>query len=99
MHEVVGIEADSGIIRLHEEQGDLPQNVQLVHADILKVDLAGFCRPGERLKIVANLPYAISTPFLFRIMAQRACLHSAVLMALCPGHSGKRMETENCRHC
>lgn len=80
VHEVVGIEADSGIIRLHEEQGDLPQNVQLVHADILKVDLASFCRPGERLKIVANLPYAISTPFLFRIMAQRACLHSAVLM-------------------
>ena len=36
VHEVVGIEADSGIIRLHEEQSDLPQNVQLVHVQHLR---------------------------------------------------------------
>ena len=78
--QVIGIEADSGIIRLHEELQDLPDNVRLVHADILKLDLAELCPNSERLKIVANLPYSISTPFLFRLMAQRHLVHSAVLM-------------------
>ena len=80
VREVVGIEADSGIIRLHEESGDLPENVRLIHADVLKLQLVELCCPGERLKIVANLPYSISTPFLFHLLAQRDCLHSAVLM-------------------
>ena len=78
--EVIGIEADSGLIRLHEELGDLPENVRLVHADILKVNLAELCENEKRLKIVANLPYSISTPFLFRLMDERRHLHSAVVM-------------------
>lgn len=77
---VVGIEADSGIVRLHEEERDLPENVRLVHADILKTDLNALAAEHGRLKIVANLPYAISTPFLFRLMAQREALRSAVVM-------------------
>lgn len=77
---VVGIEADSGIVRLHEEERDLPENVRLVHADILKTDLAALAAEHGRLKIVANLPYAISTPFLFHLMARREALASAVLM-------------------
>ena len=80
VREVVGIEADSGIIRLHQESGDLPENVRLIHADVLDLQLADLCPSGERLKLVANLPYSISTPFLFRLLAQRDCLHSAVLM-------------------
>ena len=78
--EVIGIEADSGLIRLHEERRDLPDNVRLIHADILKTDLASFRPPGGHLKIAANLPYAISTPFLFRLIEQRDALETAVLM-------------------
>jgi 16S rRNA (adenine1518-N6/adenine1519-N6)-dimethyltransferase len=77
---VVGIEADSGIVRLHREQGDLPGNVELVHADILKVDFARLVEPGQRLKIVANLPYSISTPFLFRLIEQAENMAYAVVM-------------------
>jgi 16S rRNA (adenine1518-N6/adenine1519-N6)-dimethyltransferase len=77
---VVGLEADSGIIRLHQEQGDLPANVELVHADVLKVDFASLTAPGERLKIVANLPYSISTPFLFRLIDHAHLMDFAVVM-------------------
>jgi len=77
---VVGLEADSGIIRLHQEQGDLPANVELVHADVLKVDFASLIAPGERLKIVANLPYSISTPFLFRLIDHAHLMDFAVVM-------------------
>lgn len=77
---VIGVEADSGIIRLHEELQDLPKNVRLVHADILKLNLAELCPNGARLKIVANLPYSISSPFLFHLIEHREHLDSAVIM-------------------
>jgi len=77
---VVGLEADAGIVRLHQEQQDLPANVELIHADVLKVDLASLVAPGERLKIVANLPYSISTPFLFRLIDQAHLMDFAVVM-------------------
>lgn len=77
---VIGLEADSGIIRLHQEQQDLPANVRLLHADVLKVDLASLAKPGQRLKIVANLPYSISSPFLFRLIAHADLMDYAVVM-------------------
>lgn len=77
---VVGLEADAGIIRLHQEQQDLPANVELVHADVLKVDLTALAAPGQRLKIVANLPYSISSPFLFRLIDHAELMDFAVVM-------------------
>lgn len=77
---VIGLEADSGIIRMHEKQGDLPANVQLIHADVLKMDFAALVQPGKRLKIVTNLPYSISSPFLFRLIDHAALMDFAVVM-------------------
>lgn len=77
---VIGLEADSGIIRLHREQQDLPANVALIHADVLKVDFAELVEPGGRLKIIANLPYSISTPFLFRLIDHAELMDFAVVM-------------------
>jgi 16S rRNA (adenine1518-N6/adenine1519-N6)-dimethyltransferase len=78
--QVIGLEADAGIVRLHQEQADLPANVVLRHADVLKVDFASLLAAGERLKIVANLPYSISSPFLFRLIEAAPLMDFAVLM-------------------
>lgn len=79
--QVIGIEADSGIIRMHEEKKDLPGNVLLQHQDILQADLEHLAREsGGRLKIVANLPYSISTPFLFKLFLHSEVMESAVIM-------------------
>lgn len=78
---VIGLEADSGIIRLHETEGSLPDNVQLIHQDVLKADfkdLAAAC--GGRLKILANLPYSISSPFLFKLIEHHDLIDFAVVM-------------------
>ena len=78
---VIGIEADSGIVRMHQEQKDLPANVRLLHQDILQTDLEQLAgESGGRLKIVANLPYSISTPFLFRLFQHSIIIESAVIM-------------------
>ncbi len=79
--QIIGIEADSGIVRMHKQQNDLPANVDLRHQDILTTDfeqLAG--ETGERLQFVANLPYSISTPFLFKLFSHAPIIKTAVIM-------------------
>lgn len=66
---VYGFEIDSGIVRYHEQEQDLPQNVTLIHQDILQSDFNDiFVKCGDRLKILANLPYSISNPFIFKLI-------------------------------
>jgi len=78
---VIGIEADSGLIKCHEQEHDLPENVTLIHGDILKLDLAELAgKSGGRLKILANLPYSISSPFLFRLIEHHHLVDWALLM-------------------
>lgn len=44
--------------------------LSVIQDDALKVALAGLVTPGERLRLVGNLPYNLSTPLLFRFMEQ-----------------------------
>ena len=78
--QVIGLEADSGIVRLHEEQQDLPANVRLLHQDVLKADFRALASEFGRLKIVANLPYSISSPFLFKLIDAPEAIDFAVVM-------------------
>ena len=78
---VIGLEIDSGIIRYHREEDVLPENVTLVHQDILQADFAKLAEEsGGRLKIIANLPYSISNPLLFRLTEYKDKMEWAVLM-------------------
>jgi 16S rRNA (adenine1518-N6/adenine1519-N6)-dimethyltransferase len=42
--------------------------LRVVEADVLTVDAAGLAPPGQRLRVVGNLPYNISTPILFHLL-------------------------------
>ncbi|WP_417909111.1 16S rRNA (adenine(1518)-N(6)/adenine(1519)-N(6))-dimethyltransferase RsmA [Candidatus Electronema sp. PJ] len=78
--QVIGLEMDSGIIRLHEEKKDLPDNVRLLHQDVLTADFQALAENYGRLKIVANLPYSISSPFLFKLIEHSELIDFAVVM-------------------
>jgi len=79
--EVLGFEIDNGIIRYHQEKQDLPDNVRLIHQDILKADFneifALCCGP---IIIMANLPYSISNPFIFKLVDSAPLLNRATIM-------------------
>ena len=78
---VIGIEIDSGIIRYHQEHQLLADNVRLIHGDILKTDFAELAsQAGAPLKIIANLPYSISNPFLFKLIDYRQYVDSVLVM-------------------
>lgn len=78
---LVAVEYDHALARtLAERYRDTPR-VTIVDGDILAIDLAGALgdHPGC-WKVVANLPYNISSPVLFRLLEQRARFSRLVLM-------------------
>ena len=78
---VIGLEVDRGIVSWLEEKGNLPQNVTLLHQDVMKADFNNLANmTGGRLKIVANLPYSLSNPLLFKLIENRSTLEWAVVM-------------------
>ncbi|MEW5722845.1 MAG: 16S rRNA (adenine(1518)-N(6)/adenine(1519)-N(6))-dimethyltransferase RsmA [Thermodesulfobacteriota bacterium] len=80
---VTAVEIDQGLHDyLAEELLPLfPDRLTLVRADVLEVDLAAVM-PGNppRFKVVANLPYVISTPLLLKLLDYRTQVSRAVLM-------------------
>jgi 16S rRNA (adenine1518-N6/adenine1519-N6)-dimethyltransferase len=79
--QVFGFEVDSGIVRFHEKKDDLPENVTLLHQDILKADFDELYRLSKGpLKIMANLPYSISNPFLFKLIEHQEKIAWATVM-------------------
>ncbi len=78
---VIGIEIDSGIVKWHEEEHTLPANVTLYHEDLLKTDFSRLAaESGGPIRIIANLPYSISNPLLFKLIEEKEHIASAVLM-------------------
>jgi 16S rRNA (adenine1518-N6/adenine1519-N6)-dimethyltransferase len=78
---VIAIEIDSKLSAiLGKKMKDYP-NVEVVNSDILKVDFNHFLKKeGHPIKVVANLPYQISTPLLFRFIESKEIFSSFTLM-------------------
>src|SRR5690349_23236784 len=77
---VIAVEFDNKLAPLLTEQFAEFPNFKLIMADALATD---FCReilPARQARLVANLPYNISTAILQRLIAQCACLGEMVLM-------------------
>ncbi len=66
---VVAVEIDRELIPILEETLSPYNNVTVMCADILKVDLAALVREngGRPIKVVANLPYYITTPIIMAL--------------------------------
>ena len=77
---VVAVEFDHGLADLlKEDLGDLAR-LTIVQSDILDLDLATITK-GEKAVIVGNVPYAITTPILEWLIAQRQHVaHGIVLV-------------------
>ena len=69
------VEIDSGLVRVLEAEGLLPENVELVHADARRIDWDGWlAEAGRPVRVIANLPYSVATPLLRVFLDHRAVL-------------------------
>lgn len=77
---VIAIEIDDDLIPvLTEVFHDVP-NVKIVHADALKIDLAALVPEIGEIKVVANLPYYITSPLIMRFLESPLPLERMVVM-------------------
>jgi 16S rRNA (adenine1518-N6/adenine1519-N6)-dimethyltransferase len=77
---VVAVEFDRKLAPLLSERFREFPNFKLVMADALTVDFCAEIFPARSARLVANLPYNISTAILQRLIAQRACIEEMILM-------------------
>jgi len=67
------VELDRDLVSLLAEKY-ADQGLQLHSMDALKADFCELATAGEKLRIIGNLPYNISTPLLFHLFEQKACI-------------------------
>ena len=79
--QVTGIEIDRGIVAYLQQTDKLPDNVTLLHEDVLKSDFKSLHQKiGKPLKIISNLPYSISNPFIFKLIDNRTLIERVVIL-------------------
>ncbi len=78
---VIAIEIDSKLVEMLRTKFENTSNIEIIEGDILKVDFSKLFREaGRPLKVVANLPYQISTLLLFRFIEEREFFSDLNLM-------------------
>ena len=82
---VVCIELDRGLVQVRRETVQkASSNVEVIHGDAGRVDLHKLLEermaPGQKAKVVANLPYYITTPLVMRLLEEELPLTQVVVM-------------------
>lgn len=81
--EVAAIEIDDALIPILEDTLSGYDNVTVIHEDVLKVDLTRLAEEkngGKPVKIVANLPYYITTPIIMGLFENHVPVDSITIM-------------------
>ena len=81
--EVVAVEIDSNLIPILKDTLSAYDNVEVMNEDILKVDIAKLARErngGKPIKVVANLPYYITTPIIMGLFESHVPIDSITIM-------------------
>jgi 16S rRNA (adenine1518-N6/adenine1519-N6)-dimethyltransferase len=81
-NKVIAIEVDKSLIEVHKGTLDYP-NLKIIYDDFLKVDVNKLIEEefkGLDVKIVANLPYYITTPIIMKILEEKYKVSKIVVM-------------------
>jgi 16S rRNA (adenine1518-N6/adenine1519-N6)-dimethyltransferase len=77
---LVAVEFDRELVPVLERKFGGRENFTLIEGDALEVDYCEAIAPAPHARVVANLPYNISTAILQRLFEQRRCLPEMILM-------------------
>jgi 16S rRNA (adenine1518-N6/adenine1519-N6)-dimethyltransferase len=81
-NKVIAIEVDKSLIEVHKGTLNYP-NLKIIYDDFLKVDVNKLIEEefkGLDVKIVANLPYYITTPIIMKILEEKYKVSKIVVM-------------------
>jgi 16S rRNA (adenine1518-N6/adenine1519-N6)-dimethyltransferase len=78
--QLIAVEFDRELAPILENRYRDHGNFTLVNADALEVDFCSLLNGAKSARLIANLPYNISTAILQRLISQRHCLSELILM-------------------
>ena len=81
--EVVAVEIDDALIPILKDTLKDWDNVSVIHGDILKTDINKIAEEkngGKPIKVVANLPYYITTPIIMGLFENKVPIESITIM-------------------
>lgn len=81
--EVAAIEIDDALIPILKDTLSAYDNVTVIHEDVLKIDLCKLAEEkngGKPIKVVANLPYYITTPIIMGLFENHVPVESITIM-------------------
>ena len=81
--EVVAVEIDTNLIPILGDTLSAYDNVTVIHNDVLKLDINKLVEEkceGKRIKVVANLPYYITTPIIMGLFESGAPIDNITVM-------------------
>lgn len=80
---VIAVEIDRALIPILEDTLDGYENVRIINEDVLKVDIAKLAEEensGRPIRVVANLPYYITTPIIMGLFENHVPVKSITVM-------------------
>ena len=82
---VISIELDKKMITILKDRFSLYDNFELINNDVLQVDLKNIILTEKenglkKVKVVANLPYYITTPIIMKLLEEKLDLESITVM-------------------
>lgn len=81
--QVVAVEIDKMLIPILEDTLSEYDNVEIINKDVLKVDIKSLAQEkngGKSIKVVANLPYYITTPIIMGLFESKVPIESITIM-------------------
>lgn len=76
---VIAVEFDKKIFSILADLAAGRDNIRLLHQDFLKTDIRSIIPAGNKVKVVSNLPYCISTPVILKLLENKEYIESALL--------------------
>ena len=77
---VIAVEIDEALIPVLGETLHDYKNVDVINADIMKTDLRAVIGDADKIHVVANLPYYITTPIVLRLLEYTDVVQSITIM-------------------
>lgn len=77
---VIAVEIDQNIVPVLQKLTIAYNNIEIINKDILKTDLKEILPEGEKVKVVANLPYYITSPIIMKLLTEGDFINTIVIM-------------------
>lgn len=77
---VIAIELDANMVDILKSRFGIFNNLEIIYGDVLKTDINEVIKDEKNVKVVANLPYYITTPIIMKLLEDKLNLKSITVM-------------------